>query len=116
MSTQNQEQAKQALLEITVKALKDESYKKRLEANPVEAIKELYPDFNTDAKIVVQDQTNPNTLYLNISAYSVATLYEGIEEKELSVEDLELVAGGMAKEIAGNIICGNKFNWQAGCF
>lgn len=113
MNAQNQDQTKKALLEITVKALKDESYKKRLEANPVEAIKEVFPDFSTDAKIVVQDQTDSNVVYLNISPFAAASLYESIEELELNEAELELISGGAAADNNYGL-CNIKFNWTCG--
>jgi len=104
MSLQKDDQARQDFLSITLKALRDESYKERLVADPAKGIQELFPEFNTDIEIVVQDQTKPGTIYLNISPTEAAFLYEGIEDLELNEEDLELVAGGLQQDGNGN--CG----------
>lgn len=103
-----QNQAKQELLRITLKALKDESYKERLIVNPKEAIQEVSPGFNEDVvNIVVQDQTSEDTLYLNISPLEASLLYETLDDIELNEEDLEMVAGGMVDD-NGNCGCHNN--------
>ena len=102
----NEDQVRQHLLSVTLKALKDQSYKERLLANPTKAIQEVYPKFKVEGEgeIVIQDQTDTNTLYLNISSLEAGLLYESIEDFELSEEDLEMVAGGQQLD-NGNCGC-----------
>lgn len=106
MSTQKQNQDRQATLEITLKALRDASFKEKLMANPLGTIKELYPEFSSEFKVVVTDQTAPKTVYINISQVMAALLYEGIEEMELCEEDLEIVSGGTMAANDTNYGCG----------
>jgi len=98
MSSEKQNKERQSNLKITLKALQDADYKKRLMTNPEEAIKEVLPKFTTTSEIVVQDQTAPNTLYINISPSTASLLYEGADDLELSEEDLEMVSGGINRE------------------
>ena len=112
MSSQKKDSNREDLLRITLKALREESYKERLMKDPTKAIRELYPEFASDAKIVVQDQTKPDTLYVNVSPVEAGLLYEGMEDFELTEEDLEMVAGGVADANGvcwGNVFCG--VNW-----
>ena len=78
------------------KALNDAAYKARLVSNPIEAIKELHPDFTLggNKKIVVVDQVDNDTYYINLSYLSYALFGGDIEEFELSEEELGMVAGG----------------------
>jgi len=92
MSSENQNN--ETVLKVTLKALRDASYKKRLIANPVEAIKELYPEFNAETEIIVQDQTAPKKVYINVSPAMASLLYETSDDLELCEEDLEMVSGG----------------------
>lgn len=96
MSLQAKNEQKAFLKEVNIKALSDSSFKERLIANPVEAIQELYPGFNPgETKIVVQDQTAPETVYINISRTMVELIAGSSEELELTEEELEMVAGGI---------------------
>ena len=83
--------------EVILKALNDASYRERLVNNPKEAINELYPGYaaKETRKVVVYDQTDKNTLYVNISDLEYI-LFDGDQDAiELSQEDLDQVAGGL---------------------
>lgn len=73
------------------KAWEDESFKKALVANPVEAIEELTGEklnLPEGKQLVVRDQTSEETIYINIPAE------QNLEDVELNEEQLEAVAGG----------------------
>jgi hypothetical protein len=76
--------------EIIQKAWEDAEFKKALIANPLEAIENLtgeklnLPEGKT---LVVRDQTDDSTAYINIPAKPKMDM-------ELSDEQLEMVAGG----------------------
>ncbi|WP_257669654.1 NHLP leader peptide family RiPP precursor [Parapedobacter tibetensis] len=71
----------------------DEGFKQELIANPMAAIEKLtgervvIPEGKT---LVVRDQTDENTIYINIPAE------RNFDDMELSEEQLEAVAGGSA--------------------
>ncbi len=77
--------------EIVQKAWDDASFKNNLMANPAETIAKFTGNkFNVPAgqTLVVRDQTDESTIYLNIPRKVE------IDELELSDEQLEMVAGG----------------------
>jgi hypothetical protein len=88
--------------EIILKSLNDASFKERLLNNPKEAVEELYPGYTTrDArKIVICDQTDKDTIFLNVSHLQYALLDGDQDLIELSQEDLDQVAGGVQEEMA----------------
>lgn len=77
--------------EVIQKAWEDTEYKKKLIANPLDAIEKLtgvrlnLPEGKT---IVVRDQTDESTVYINIPAI------QEMGDVELNEEQLEAVAGG----------------------
>ena len=77
--------------EVVQKAWEDADFKKELVANPVDAIEKLtgkkisLPDGKT---LVVRDQTDESTVYINIPAKPEV-------DAELNEEQLEAVAGGI---------------------
>ena len=79
------------LQSIIQKSWKDEAFKKELIANPVKTIEELtgekmnIPEGKT---LVVKDQTDEATVFINIPAEP------SMENIELSEAQLEAVAGG----------------------
>ncbi|QZK91032.1 NHLP leader peptide family RiPP precursor [Flavobacterium sp. CHNK8] len=81
--------------EIVQKAWEDATFKQELIAKPVDAIEKLtgkklnLPEGKT---IVVRDQTDESSVYINIPAKS------NLEDVELSEEQLEAVAGGTGGE------------------
>lgn len=86
--------------EVILKALNDVSYRERLLNNPKEAINEVYPGYadKETRTVVVYDQTNSNTLFINVSKLEYV-LFDGDQDAiELSHEDLDLVAGGKEKD------------------
>ncbi|WP_420551236.1 NHLP leader peptide family RiPP precursor [Tenacibaculum aiptasiae] len=82
----------QKLLQTIIhKAWEDNSFKKHLIENPIDAIKNLtgenvkVPEGKT---IVVRDQTDSSFIYINIPAEP------NMDDMELTEEQLEIVAGG----------------------
>lgn len=81
----------QVLQQVINKAWENEAFKKDLIANPVETIAKLtgqeikIPEGKT---IVVRDQTDESTIYINIPAE------QNLEDVELNEDQLEAVAGG----------------------
>ncbi|WP_086455296.1 NHLP leader peptide family RiPP precursor [Flavobacterium sp. FPG59] len=79
--------------EIVQKAWEDASFKQELIANPVAAIEKLtgkkmnLPEGKT---LVVIDQTDESTVYINIPA-----VQKKVDDVELNEEQLEAVAGGI---------------------
>ena len=92
------DEKKEFFREVIIKAVKDSSYKRRLIENPIEAIREVFPGFTVggNKKIVATDQTDNDTYYLNVSQLSYLLFGGDLEELELSEEELEMVAGGVA--------------------
>ena len=89
--TQEQKEGQELMASIITKAWDDEAFKKELIANPEEAIAKLTgKKFVNDKaqKIVVTDQSNSETIYINIPAKP------SMEDLELSDDQLEQVAGG----------------------
>ena len=80
------------LQQVVHKAWDDAEFKNELIANPVQAIEKLtgqklnLPEGKT---IVVSDQTDESTVYINIPAQ------QKMEDVELNEEQLEAVAGGV---------------------
>lgn len=84
--------------EVVQKAWEDTQFKSELVANPVEAIEKLtgkklnLPEGKT---LVVRDQTDETTVYINLPAKP------NTEDVELNEEQLEAVAGGARGGIIG---------------
>ena len=76
--------------EIIQKAWEDESFKKRLIESPVEAIESLTGQpLNLNGRtLIVRDQTDPGSLYINIPAK------EETQDAELTEDQLDYVSGG----------------------
>lgn len=87
-------QEQKTYIEIVQKAWDDADFKKELTANPVEAIEKLtgkklhLPEGKT---LVVRDQTDESTVYINIPTQPKINV-----DVELNEEQLEVVAGGIA--------------------
>ena len=79
--------------EIVQKAWENAEFKKELVANPIAAIEKHFgkklnlPEGKT---LVVRDQTDESTVYINIPSES-----EKVDDLELSESQLEAVAGGI---------------------
>lgn len=77
--------------EIVTKAWKDDNFKKELLNSPHEAIRKFTDrslDFDGKKKIIVEDQTDKNKIYINLPQKL------DFENMELSEEQLEKIAGG----------------------
>ena len=84
-------QEQKTYAEIVQKAWDDADFKRELTANPVEAIEKLMGkklDLPVGKTLVVRDQTDESTVYINIPAKP------NMEDVELNEEQLEVVAGG----------------------
>lgn len=94
------DESKVKIREVILKSLNDASFKERLVNNPKAAIGELYPALieKETRKIVVYDQTDKGTIYVNVSALQYALLDGDSDAIELGQEDLNLVAGGKEQE------------------
>ncbi len=85
-------QQQKVYAEVVQKAWEDAEFKKELIANPIEAIEKLtgtkvsLPEGKT---LVVRDQTDESTVYVNIPAEP-----KKVDDLELNEEQLEVVAGG----------------------
>ena len=90
--------SKVKIREVILKSLNDASFKERLIKNPRAVIAELYPALaeKETRKIVAFDQTDKDTIYINVSAIQYVMLDGDQDAIELSQEDLNLVAGGQA--------------------
>ena len=92
--------SKVKIREVILKSLNDASFKERLLNNPKGAIAEMYPALieRETRKIIVFDQTDKDTIYVNVSATQYVLLDGDSDAIELSQEDLNLVAGGKEAE------------------
>lgn len=86
--------------EVVKKAWKSPEFKSELEANPIAAIEKLtgtklnLPEGKT---LVVRDQTDSSTIYINIPVQQTT------DDVELNEEQLEAVAGGVVDPTNGII-------------
>ena len=89
--TEKQQKLQEFLSSIYKKVWEDEKFKQELIANPIATLN-VFTDkeasFPEDKKLVVEDQTNLNYIYLNIPKKP------NLEDIELNEEQLEMVAGG----------------------
>lgn len=77
--------------DLIQKSWEDNTFKEQLIKNPVETIEKFNgfrPNQGNNISIVVEDQGDENTIYLNIPAKF------DIDSLELSDEDLDTVSGG----------------------
>jgi ABC-type uncharacterized transport system ATPase subunit len=92
ITLEQQEKGKQLHQELVQKAWESATFKEQLINNPEATIAKITgvkSNTSSDVKIVVEDQTDANIIYLNIPAKV------NIEDFELTEEQLELVAGGI---------------------
>lgn len=79
--------------QIVQRAWEDADFKKELVANPLAAIEKVIgkklnlPEGKT---LVVRDQTDDSTIYINLPAKAI------LDDVELTEKELEVVAGGVA--------------------
>ncbi|WP_299435391.1 NHLP leader peptide family RiPP precursor [uncultured Aquimarina sp.] len=89
--TDKQKKSQELLQKIINKAWENTEFKEELIANPIAAIEKAtgervrLPEGKT---LVVKDQTNESTIYINIPAEPK------MEDMELNEEQLETIAGG----------------------
>ena len=89
--TQKQQKNQQFLSSIYAKAWEDKSFKQELIENPIETLNKFtgkIAKFPKNKRLVVVDQKDANSIYLNIPA---KPNYESVD---LTDEQLEAVAGG----------------------
>lgn len=78
--------------QVITEAWENETFKKELLADPLKAIEKLTGQrvqLKEGQTLVVRDQTDDSTIYINIPAE------QNLEDVELNEEQLEAVAGGM---------------------
>lgn len=99
-SKEQEERGTELVKTLIEKAWESASFKEELMRNPEATIAEVTgkQPSNTDKKIVVVDQTDANTIYINIPAKV------DMSELELTEEQLEQVAGGILPYIVGAAI------------
>lgn len=76
---------------VVAKAWEDADFKQLLISNPLEAIEKLTGErlnIPEGKKLVVHDQTDESSVYINIP------VEQCIDDMELTEEELEIVAGG----------------------
>ena len=99
--TNEQKKSQELLQTIITKAWEDEAFKEALVANPIDAIEKAtgerinLPEGKT---LIIKDQTDDSTVYINIPAQP------NMDDLELSEEQLEAVAGGADDN--------NGFTWE----
>ncbi len=87
-------QEQKLMQDIITKAWEDSAFKNELVANPVAAIEKLTGkkmELPKGKALVVRDQTDASTVYINIPAE------QKTEDVELNEEQLEMVSGGTIK-------------------
>ncbi len=100
MITQEQQKQGTELINILAqKAWESSNFKEQLIANPVSTIESVTgKKMQSGISIIVEDQTDASTIYLNIPRKIE------LDELELSDEQLEMVAGGT--DVGFGILCG----------
>ncbi len=92
-------QEEKTYAEIVQKAWESPEFKSELTSNPIKAIEKLTGKKITlpaGKTLVVRDQTDESTVYINIPSKSEV-------DAELNEEQLEMVAGGCTDDGNGNI-------------
>jgi hypothetical protein len=98
--TESMQNSNRALEKLINKCWEDETFKKQLVANPVETMESFYGGpLKKKNNIVVEDQTDSNTIYLNL--YSKPNY----DDFELGDNELDEVAGGWFVTLLWSGIC-----------
>ena len=80
---------KSIINDLIIKSINDSNFKKEFIANPEKVIESSYEfEVHDYIKLVVEDQSDKNTIFLNIPRKIE------IDEMELTEEELETVSGG----------------------
>lgn len=92
---EQQEKGAELVKILAQKAWESSDFKEQLIKNPVATIEQVtgIDLTNRNTKIVVEDQTDESVIYLNIPAKV------GLEELELTEEQLEMIAGGITPTV-----------------
>jgi len=107
--TQQQEENQKFVNKLIEKAWEDADFKKRLVADPNKAIEEYTGkriELPEGIRLVVNDQTDPRYLDINIPPKFDSDVYEDIE---LTDEQLEAVSGGVVgvgEVLVVVVVCG----------
>jgi hypothetical protein len=91
MKLTEERRAQEFLMSIYLKAWSDDSFKKSLINSPIETLNKFTSktaNLPKDKMVLVEDQTNPNFIYINIPANP------NIEDLELDEEQLDTIHGG----------------------
>lgn len=89
--TNEQKKTQELLQKVISRAWEDETFKQELLVSPIEAIKKATGEtvcLPNDKTLIVIDQTNASTIYINIPSEP------NMEDVELTEEQLEFIAGG----------------------
>ena len=93
VTIEQQERGLELINTIREKSWNDEAFKKELITNPVQTLNSMPGEkvhFSKNCKIIVEDQTDKNYIYLNIPRKINA------DDVELTDKQLEQVSGGVA--------------------
>jgi len=88
VTIEEQKEGQELYQNLVQRSWDDSNFKERLIASPNETIAEVTGREASAHNIVVKDQTDPNTIYINIPARVE------VDQLELTDEQLESVAGG----------------------
>jgi len=89
ITIEQQKQGEELIKKLAHKAWENSSFKEQLVQNPVSTIESITGrPVPQNVKVVVDDQTDPSVIYLNIPAKP------DYSEIELTDEQLEVVSGG----------------------
>ncbi|MGH1387229.1 hypothetical protein [Kordia sp.] len=86
-----EQKANEFLASIYKKAWEDEVFKRDLVKNPIETLNKFTgkkANISIDKSVIVEDQTNPNHVYINIPPKP------SMEDVELTEDQLETISGG----------------------